>query len=156
MFTVTDAVANNGRRAGDAYPYGLVSRHGMPHVQGFYILHEGLIGVVDGSLEEIGYKKAHREPGNEIKSDLGLARHHRQILGDSGGAGAGQDVRSAHFAARRRAGAERFQTDYLMARSPIATRRQRPRPRAMSLPARRKSISSTATPRNTRSPNSTC
>ena len=28
------------------YPYALISRHGMPKIEGFYILHEGLIGVL--------------------------------------------------------------------------------------------------------------
>ena len=28
------------------HPYALISRHGMPKIEGFYILHEGLIGVL--------------------------------------------------------------------------------------------------------------
>src|SRR6185312_8241386 len=40
------------------FPYGLVSRHGTPEVQGYYILHEGLIGVMgDHGLQEETYKK---------------------------------------------------------------------------------------------------
>ena len=55
----------------------------MPHVQGFYILHEGLIGVVDdGGLEEISYTQALENPPAIFKSKTRLARHHRQILGD--------------------------------------------------------------------------
>ena len=43
-----------------------------PHVQGFYILHEGLIGVVDdGGLEEITYKKAIENPPATFKSQHG-------------------------------------------------------------------------------------
>ena len=47
MFTIDDKVANTGSEPVTLYPYALVSRHETPHVQGFYILHEGLIGVVD-------------------------------------------------------------------------------------------------------------
>ena len=154
MFTVTDAVANSSGETVTLYPYGLVSRHGMPHVQGFYILHEGLIGVVDGSLEEIGYKKALENPATQIKATSGWLG-----ITDKYWAAAVVPAQGKTFEARfggtpGAPGAERFQTDYLMGAvsvPPAAT----PRPRAMSLPAPRKSISSTATPRNTRSPNST-
>ena len=41
------------------YPYALISRHGMPKVEGFYILHEGPIGVVgDAGLQEMSYADA--------------------------------------------------------------------------------------------------
>ena len=55
MFTVTQTVANNSGRAVTLFPYGLVNRHGTPPTLGFYILHEGLIGVFDETLEEIDY-----------------------------------------------------------------------------------------------------
>ena len=56
MFTVTQAVTNSTGTAVKLVPYSLVSRHGTPDVQNFYILHEGLAGVLgkDG-LEEIDY-----------------------------------------------------------------------------------------------------
>jgi YidC/Oxa1 family membrane protein insertase len=50
MFTIEDKVTNSGTEAVTLYPYALVSRHELPSVQGFYILHEGLIGVVEGGL----------------------------------------------------------------------------------------------------------
>ena len=43
------------------YPYALISRHGAPKVSGYYILHEGLLGVVDGRLKEIKYTEAKSE-----------------------------------------------------------------------------------------------
>ena len=46
MFTVTDAVANSASRAGDALPLRPRLRLGVPITQSYYILHEGLIGVV--------------------------------------------------------------------------------------------------------------
>ena len=63
MFTVNDQVANTGAEAVTLYPYALVSRHETPHVQGFYILHEGLIGVVDdGGLRGDQLQQGAREP----------------------------------------------------------------------------------------------
>ncbi|SNB53182.1 protein translocase subunit yidC [Arboricoccus pini] len=56
MFTVTQKVTNNGSMAVELYPYGLVSRWGTPHLLGYYILHEGPVGVLDGSLREPAYK----------------------------------------------------------------------------------------------------
>ncbi len=55
MFTVTQRVVNNGEAPVTLSPYGLVSRTGTPDILGFYILHEGLLGVVDETLKEIDY-----------------------------------------------------------------------------------------------------
>ncbi|MBS7543431.1 membrane protein insertase YidC [Ancylobacter oerskovii] len=57
MFHVVDEVENNGAAAVALHPFALVSRHGTPHTLGYYILHEGLIGVTsEGGLHEIKYK----------------------------------------------------------------------------------------------------
>jgi len=71
MFTIDDKVANTGAAAVTIYPYGLVSRHGEPKTKSYYILHEGLIGVVDDGLEEISYKKAVDNPPSTFKSKEG-------------------------------------------------------------------------------------
>jgi YidC/Oxa1 family membrane protein insertase len=55
MFTVRDAVRNTGSTPVKLLPYGLISRTGTPHVAGYYILFEGMIGYVDGSLQEVKY-----------------------------------------------------------------------------------------------------
>ena len=54
LFTVNDQVANKGGAPVTLFPYGLISRHGTPPVLGYYILHEGPIGVMgeDGEKEE--------------------------------------------------------------------------------------------------------
>jgi len=71
VFTITDTVAN---RTGDAVtltPYGLVSRAGAPPVSKSRLLHEGPIGVFDGTLNDgIGY--------DELKPD---AKHDYQTTG---------------------------------------------------------------------------
>jgi YidC/Oxa1 family membrane protein insertase len=62
LFTLKDEVTNKGSAAVSLLPYALISRHGTPHVQGYYILHEGLIGVLgDKGLQEITYKKIEDE-----------------------------------------------------------------------------------------------
>jgi YidC/Oxa1 family membrane protein insertase len=55
MFTVTQSVENAGAEAVKLFPYGLISRRGTPDVTGFYILHEGLLGVFDETLKEVDY-----------------------------------------------------------------------------------------------------
>ena len=46
LFTIKDQVANNAANPVTLFPYALTLRHGAPKVQGYYILHEGLIGVL--------------------------------------------------------------------------------------------------------------
>jgi len=66
VFTVTDAVENKSDKDITLSPYALISRHGMPKVQGYYILHEGLIGVLgDAGLKEISYADALKDGGSK-------------------------------------------------------------------------------------------
>lgn len=55
MFSVEQAVQNNTGSEVTLFPYGLISRHGTPKTANFYILHEGPIGVLNDTLEEIDY-----------------------------------------------------------------------------------------------------
>ncbi len=56
VFTLKDEVVNKGTAPVSLFPYGLISRHGTPHTLGYYILHEGLIGVLgDKGLQEYTY-----------------------------------------------------------------------------------------------------
>ena len=55
MFAVTDRVEAKGTAAATLYPYGLIGRDGMPKTSGFFILHEGPIGVFNETLEELDY-----------------------------------------------------------------------------------------------------
>jgi YidC/Oxa1 family membrane protein insertase len=64
MFTVTDAVENTSSADVTLYPYARLFRYGTPVVQGFYILHEGLIGVLgDSGLVELTYSEVQKEGG---------------------------------------------------------------------------------------------
>ena len=57
MFRITDRVRNTGDQPVTLLPYGLVSRQGTPQTAGYYIMHEGPIGVLDGTLTEVKYKE---------------------------------------------------------------------------------------------------
>ena len=46
LFTIKDEVVNKSDKPVSLYPFALISRHGTPETLGYYILHEGLIGVL--------------------------------------------------------------------------------------------------------------
>ena len=52
LFTLKDEVQNKGSAPATMFPYALISRHGTPKVQGYYILHEGFIGVMGDQGEQ--------------------------------------------------------------------------------------------------------
>ncbi len=62
LFTVTQRVENRGTAAVEMLPYSLINRSNTPDTLGFYILHEGLLGVFDGTLTEIDYSDLQEEP----------------------------------------------------------------------------------------------
>jgi YidC/Oxa1 family membrane protein insertase len=57
LFSVRDEVTNSGREAVALAPYALISRHSPPATLGYYLLHEGAIGVSGNQgLQEVTYK----------------------------------------------------------------------------------------------------
>ena len=61
MFSVTQRIENTGTLPVALYPYGFVARTGTPEVTRFFILHEGLLGVLDGTLTEVDYDDLQEE-----------------------------------------------------------------------------------------------
>ncbi|MEZ5885498.1 MAG: membrane protein insertase YidC [Paracoccaceae bacterium] len=57
MFTVTQSVENNSGAAVRLAPYGLVLREGAPKTPTTYVLHQGSIGMADGQLHDLTFKK---------------------------------------------------------------------------------------------------
>ncbi|MBV9064108.1 MAG: membrane protein insertase YidC, partial [Alphaproteobacteria bacterium] len=55
MFTVNDAVANHGSNAAVLFPYASVVRRGVPQGTHYMALHEGFIGIAEGSLKDANY-----------------------------------------------------------------------------------------------------
>jgi YidC/Oxa1 family membrane protein insertase len=52
LFTVKDEVQNKAGNAVTLFPYALITRIGTPKTLGYYILHEGLIGVMGADGEQ--------------------------------------------------------------------------------------------------------
>ncbi len=55
LFTVAQTVENTTAAAVRLQPYGIVARHTEPDTIGFFILHEGIVGMKDGELIEVDY-----------------------------------------------------------------------------------------------------
>ncbi len=55
MFTVIQSVENTTGGTVTLAPYGAIARRGEPDGVGFYILHEGALGMFDGELSEVDY-----------------------------------------------------------------------------------------------------
>ena len=56
LFTIDQTITNQSNNSYNFYPYGQIIRNETPEVTGFYILHEGLIGVFNDQLIEEDYK----------------------------------------------------------------------------------------------------
>ena len=81
LFSIKDAVENKGASPVTLFPYALISRHGAPKVQGYYILHEGLIGVMGDQGEQTESRHRDRQAEDrELAGDRCLARFYRQIF----------------------------------------------------------------------------
>ena len=55
LFKITESIKNNSNNKVDLFHYSQITRKEKPLVQNFYILHEGLVGVIDESLKEEKY-----------------------------------------------------------------------------------------------------
>ncbi|MBK0398146.1 membrane protein insertase YidC [Limibaculum sp. M0105] len=74
MFTVTQSVQNTTDAPVSIAPYGYIARRGEPDGMGFFILHEGAIGMFDGELSEVDYSDMQDMPQNPLEG--GLAEAH--------------------------------------------------------------------------------
>jgi len=114
LFSIKDNVANKGTDPVMLFAYALISRHGTPQVQGYYILHEGLIGVMgDQGLQEFSYKKIEdkkSETWDVTNAWLGITDKYwaATLLPDTNA-----KVR-ARFSAGEAGGLKTYQTDYLL------------------------------------------
>ena len=58
MFTVRQSVTNTTGTPVVLFPWARIRRDDTPVTAGYYILHEGLLGVIGGRLQELTYAKA--------------------------------------------------------------------------------------------------
>jgi len=67
LFTVTDSVANRGGASINLFPYGTVERQSVPKSSATWSLHEGFIGVANGSEIDAKYDDF-KEPNTPAKT----------------------------------------------------------------------------------------
>ncbi|MBC7635099.1 MAG: membrane protein insertase YidC [Acetobacteraceae bacterium] len=58
MFTIKQTVHNAAGAPAQLFPWARIRRDYAPEVSGYYVLHEGMIGVLDGRLKEVTYASA--------------------------------------------------------------------------------------------------
>jgi len=120
LFTIKDQVENKSDNPVTLFPYALISRHGTPKTLGYYILHEGLVGVMgDDGLQEETYKKIEdkkTESWDVTNAWLGFTDKYwaAALLPDT------QAKVHARFSASEAGGQKTYQTDYLLDAQTIA------------------------------------
>jgi YidC/Oxa1 family membrane protein insertase len=113
IFTVTDIVENQTGAPVSLYPYSLVSRTGLPQTTGFYILHEGALGVFDETLKEVDYEDMQEEQKIPVSSTggwIGITDKYwlAALIPDQ------KAKINANFGHSISNGQEKFQIDYLL------------------------------------------
>ncbi len=111
MLTITQSVRNESGAAVTLHPYGLISRTGKPKTQGFYVLHEGPVGVLGGTLKEHGYDDLTEKPIEAASTGgwLGFTDKYWLValIPDQ------QAESKTKFSHATRDGKDRYQADYL-------------------------------------------
>ncbi|NJO37319.1 MAG: membrane protein insertase YidC [Rhizobiales bacterium] len=113
LITVSQRVRNQGEEPVTLHSYGLVRRWGTPQISGFYILHEGPIGVFSEQLTEVDYEDLQEENGEVVKETsngwLGISDKYwlAALIPDQS---AGFTAKFQHYLSD---GEDRYQTDYL-------------------------------------------
>jgi YidC/Oxa1 family membrane protein insertase len=121
LFTIKDEVVNKGATPVTLYPYALISRHGTPKIEGWFILHEGLIGKFgDERLQEVTYSDIESEKTktfNATNAWLGITDKYwaAALLPDTTAT-----VQPAQFSFNQIGPLKTYQTDYVLAPQTIA------------------------------------
>ncbi len=120
MLTVTQRVRNTGATAVTLFPFGLISRTNTPTTAGFFILHEGPVGVLDGTLKEFDYDTLRDKATvslNTVGGWLGFTDKYwlAALVPDQ------KEALTARFSHVARDGRDVYQTDYLGAARTVAS-----------------------------------
>ena len=121
MFTVDQRITNNGSQTAVIHPFGLISLTGMPETAGFWILHEGMIGVFDETLTEVDYDDLPDKPRG-IRTVEGAAKwlgitakyFATSLVPDQ------ETTNNGRFVHTAPGGKDKFQADYLAASQTVA------------------------------------
>ena len=121
MFSIDQRISNNGNQMAVIHPFGLISLSGTPETSGFWILHEGMIGVFDETLTEVDYDDLPDEPNgiqalNGAAKWLGITAKYfaTTLVPDQKVSNNGRFVHTAPE------GRDKFQADYLAASQTVA------------------------------------
>ncbi|BAE53160.1 membrane protein insertase YidC [Paramagnetospirillum magneticum] len=112
MFGVAQRVENYGTKPASLHPYALLARTGTPHVAGMYILHEGPLGVFDGTLKEMKYDDLKKEGSSRHKTTGGWAGITDKYWLTALVPPAKTEI-TGRFVHQRLGNADRYQVDYL-------------------------------------------
>ncbi|MBI1211789.1 MAG: membrane protein insertase YidC [Alphaproteobacteria bacterium] len=119
MFTITDTVENKSGSAVTLYPYASVARHGEPKERTTWVLHEGPVGVLDGTLSDPSYGDVRDK--HEIKTDssngwLGITDKYwmAAVIPPQG------EKFTGRYSETQVAGVDVFRADYLMGARTVA------------------------------------
>ncbi len=113
LFSVEDSVTNRGSEPVTLFPYARIARYGTPVTLGYYILHEGLIGVFGDQGEQKATYKQIEDKKNETFDAtnvwLGITDKYwaAALLPDT------KAHVVAHFSAEITGANKSYQTDYL-------------------------------------------
>ncbi|PKR58072.1 membrane protein insertase YidC [Thalassospira lohafexi] len=119
LFTVNQSVVNNSGSEVTLHPYGLISRKNKPQTAGFYILHEGPLGVIDGTLTEIDYDDLADDGAVEKKTTggwLGITDKYWLVAL----APSSDEEMTTRFSHHFAENTDKYQTDYLGAARTVA------------------------------------
>jgi len=119
MITVEQNVVNQSGKSVDVHPYASIARYNRPHTKDFFVLHEGLLGVVGDVLEEVRYKDIEEKKKVEFESTggwLGITDKYWLVAVAADNA---QKI-NARFAHTRPQNTDRYQTDYTVAAQTVA------------------------------------
>lgn len=112
MFAVAQRVENYGTKAVVLNPYALLARTGTPHTAGMYILHEGPLGVFDGTLKEMKYDDLKKDGSARYKTTGGWAGITDKYWLTALVPQAKTEV-TGRFVHQRLGNSDRYQVDYL-------------------------------------------
>jgi len=122
MFSIRQQVKNSSDKSVTLNPYGLISLTGTPETSGFWILHEGMTGAFDGTLQEESYSSLQDEDDGVIAPDgqsnwIGITAKYfaTALVPDQKTENKGRWVHNAPRGAK-----EKYQADYLASASVLA------------------------------------
>ena len=117
LFTITQSVDNT--TAGDVplFPYARIVRQGTPHVQNFFVQHEGPLGVLGAnnlvSKKYTDLQNDAKDDKTTLRQHQRLAGHRRQVLGDGDPRRSRRPSINAQLTYTKSATADVYQTSFV-------------------------------------------